>query len=317
MEEIGAPVEREIERALVPRIVREDPETLVPVHLAHAFLDRCAHNVGLADFGYVAGRNATVDGLGVFGRSLRRSLTLHDALGKLKTKFALYSSAERIWWVHSGQKVAIHHRHTCETGAGRQFAQQCALLLLRDLVRLAAGPHWQPDEVLSLDPARDIRSMQTAFDGAQVTQSDSAGFVFPEHYLSLPMRWFRGLDTNIGHEPFEPSTPAGDFAGSIKQVTSALMAHGRCQLADIAAAVGMQPRTLQRRLAETEQEFSELLAEARFEAALKLMSDPNNKVIDIAFALGYADPANFARAFRTWTGRGPSEFRLSLSRKDV
>lgn len=312
MEKIGAPVERELEKALVPAIVREDPEALVPAHLAHSFLERSARSVGLPDFGFVVGQQAKVEGLGAFGRSLRRSLTLHDALGKLRSKFALYSSAERIWWSRAGENVLIHHAHTGKTGAGSRHAQQCALLLLRDLVRLAGGPAWQPAVVLSSNPVRDAELMRKAFHGAQVRQSDDAGFVFPAQFLSLPSRWIRVADPgsdNLEPTAFEPSAPADDFAGSIRQVISALMSRGWCQLSDIAEAVGMHPRTLQRRLAESQEEYSDLLAEVRFEAALRLLSDPNIRVIDVAYELGYTDPANFTRAFRQWTGQRPSEFR--------
>ncbi|OWK23364.1 hypothetical protein AJ87_36895 [Rhizobium yanglingense] len=87
---------------------------------------------------------------------------------------------------------------------------------------------------------------------------------------------------------------------------SALMVQGRCQLSDVAEAVGLHPRTLQRYLSESQEEYSDLLAEVRFETALRLMSDPSVRVIDVAYELGYTDPANFTRAFRHWTGLKPS-----------
>jgi len=43
-----------------------------------------------------------------------------------------------------------------------------------------------PALVLSTDTPRDRAIMQGAFDGAQVTRSDFAGFVFPEHDLGRP-----------------------------------------------------------------------------------------------------------------------------------
>jgi AraC-like DNA-binding protein len=64
----------------------------------------------------------------------------------------------------------------------------------------------------------------------------------------------------------------------------------------------------QGRLPDSECEYSQVLAEVRFEAALRLMDDPSLRVIDVACELGYNDPSNFTRAFRRWTGVSPEGF---------
>lgn len=311
LEGMGAPVERALDKELVPIIARRDQEALVPVHLAHAFLERGARLAGLADFGFAVGRQATVANLGAFGRSIRRSLTLHDALRKLRSIFALYSSAERIWWYRSGKQIYICHGYLQRTGTGSRYGQQCALLLLRDLVRLAAGSNWQPDEVLSTNPSLDVIPMRETFEGARVRQSKFSGFGFPAEFLSLPFK-FQDASTPRGEfDPvtFEASAPATDFVGSIRQVISTLIVQGQCDLSQIANAVGMRPRTLQRRLSEAQEEYSEILARVRFETALRLMDDPDRRLIDIGYELGYTDPSHFTRAFRGWTGLTPSRFR--------
>jgi hypothetical protein len=197
MEEIGAPVERGLEQALLPVIVHRDPETLVPVYLAHSFLDKSARAVGLADFGFVVGRNARVGDLGAFGQSIRRSLTLQDALGKIETKFSLYSSAEKIWWSRTrpGQTVSFYHTYRQEPGAGSRYAQQCALLLMRDVVRLAAGPAWQPAEVFAT-PLLDVSAVKRTFETENVRQALCSGFAFPAEFLSQPLARFQrdGID---------------------------------------------------------------------------------------------------------------------------
>ncbi len=312
LDDIGASVGGAPAEALLPAIVRQDPEALIPIHLAHAFLDRSARSAGLADLGFVVGQRMRVDSLGAFGRSLLRSLTLHDALGKIRAKFSLYSSAEHVWWSQRGPSVFIFHAYASQTGPGSHIARQCVLLLLRDLVRLAAGPAWQPDQVLSPDATLDAEVMRKAFQGADVRQSEFVGIVFPARFLSLPWNWPRILILRGAEREdtaFESSAPAGDFAGSVKQVITALMKHGQWHLGQTARAVGMHPRTLQRRLLETDEEYSGLLAEVRFEQALRLISDPKVKIIDVAGELGYSDSANFTRAFRQWTGVSPTDFR--------
>lgn len=311
MEKVGTLFEHSLEDELVPSLVHRDRETLVPVHLAHAFLERSARTLGLLDFGFIVGQNARVEDLGAFGRSLRRSLTLHDVLGKLRSKFPLYSSAERIWYSRVGRNVVFGHAYAQEMGDGSRYGQQCALLLMRDVVRLAAGPTWQPEQVFA-NPLLEASSLGRVFEGASVHRAQFVGFAFSADLLSEPFPQI-GADniSNADHDwgPFEPSAPAGDFVGSVRQVLSAMLKHDRFQLEEIADAVGMHPRTLQRRLSESNEEFSELLAEVRFETALALLNDPNIRIIDIAHELGYRDPSNFTRAFRKWTGATPQKFR--------
>ncbi|CAN7258423.1 helix-turn-helix domain-containing protein [Mesorhizobium sp. LjNodule214] len=295
---------------MIPAVTGRDYEALVPAHLAHAFLEKSARSAGIPNLGYIVGRDARVEGLGAFGRNLLRSLTLHDALGKIRSTFSLYSSAEQLWWTLSGSNVQFFHRHMHETGPGSRVAQQCALLLMRDLIRLAAGPDWQPSEVL-MTPNRNVSAAQLAFETENVRPSEFCGFVFPAELMSLPLERFRG-DASVHDRDlmaFDASAPAVDFVGSVKQIIAALMVEGRCHLNVIAEALGMHSRMLQRILADCHNDYSELLAEVRFEAAVRLLEDPKRRVIDIAFEIGYSDSANFTRAFRHWTGVSPSDFR--------
>ncbi len=67
----------------------------------------------------------------------------------------------------------------------------------------------------------------------------------------------------------------------------------------------------QPRLAKVGLSYRALVDQARFEASLPLLSEAGMKLTDIAYDLGYADPAHFTRAFRRWAGVTPGEFRRS------
>ena len=84
---------------------------------------------------------------------------------------------------------------------------------------------------------------------------------------------------------------------------------GTTALADVAEIAGVSSRTLQRKLANLGLTYSDILEAARYENASRLLRDTDCKIIEVAFASGYADPAHFSRAFRRMTGVTPRQFR--------
>lgn len=77
----------------------------------------------------------------------------------------------------------------------------------------------------------------------------------------------------------------------------------------LAAQLHLSPRTLRRRLQAQGGSYLRLLEDVRRRDAVQLLENPALEIRQVAELLGYADPANFTRAFRQWTGRTPSEFR--------
>ena len=80
---------------------------------------------------------------------------------------------------------------------------------------------------------------------------------------------------------------------------------------DAAKQLHMSPRTLQRKLAEANTTYLELLDDTRKDLALRYIEDPRRSITDITFSLGFSQPSAFTRAFKRWTGLSPSDYRTS------
>jgi AraC-like DNA-binding protein len=61
--------------------------------------------------------------------------------------------------------------------------------------------------------------------------------------------------------------------------------------------------------------YSDVVEAARFEVAADMLEDPDQKIIDVALAVGFDDPSHFARAFRRVSGLNPRQFRTSRTRR--
>ena len=55
--------------------------------------------------------------------------------------------------------------------------------------------------------------------------------------------------------------------------------------------------------------FSEYLLQRRMERSLILLNDSRNKIYEISDAIGYDNPKNFSRAFRSYYQMSPKEYR--------
>lgn len=55
--------------------------------------------------------------------------------------------------------------------------------------------------------------------------------------------------------------------------------------------------------------FSDFLLKQRMEQACVLLSDPRYKIYEVSDAIGYDNPKNFSRAFRSYFHQSPREFR--------
>jgi len=76
----------------------------------------------------------------------------------------------------------------------------------------------------------------------------------------------------------------------------------------VANSIGIRVRTLQRKLSGCGATFRALVDECRHEKALEMLDDGRFSIGEIGQRLGYSDPAHFARAFRRWSRRAPSDF---------
>jgi len=91
-----------------------------------------------------------------------------------------------------------------------------------------------------------------------------------------------------------------------------LLPRGTPTRAQVAQSLHLSERTLQRRLAAEGCTFRELLADTRRELALSYINQRHHSVLEVGFLLGFTDPSNFARAFRAWTGKSPTDYRAEV-----
>ncbi|ODP37157.1 AraC family transcriptional regulator [Sphingomonas turrisvirgatae] len=80
----------------------------------------------------------------------------------------------------------------------------------------------------------------------------------------------------------------------------------------VAAQLGLQERTLRRRLAAEDTSYGEIVDDVRRRLAIEYLQSTRMSVDDVAWKVGFSDSANLRRAVRRWTGKTISELRSGV-----
>jgi AraC-like DNA-binding protein len=312
LDELGANVAALLARARLSPAALARPETLVPLHQVCEFFEEAARREGIEDLGIRAGERLSIVGLGVYGRVIAQSLTLHEALQTAVRLHAHFDSSGCAWLAADEDRVWVRFRLDRRVARGWLEAEQLTLTVILHVVGLVERDATCPVEV-------ELRASETPgvceheiFRNARVRFGRSTTAVaVPRSLLSrtvVPLAETRTARRDL-EQRLVATGPAPDFAGSLRQVIATQLPRGYPDIGQSARSIGMSVRTLQRRLAESHTSYSRLVEQERFQTALQLLADADAKVTDIALELGYADLANFSHAFHRWTGVSPSRYR--------
>jgi AraC-like DNA-binding protein len=88
--------------------------------------------------------------------------------------------------------------------------------------------------------------------------------------------------------------------------------HGEPRRKEIASALEMSERTLQRRLGAEGTSFQRLVDDTRRDLSQQYLGQPNLSLADAAYLLGFGDRSSFFRASKRWFGTSPRQHRIRL-----
>lgn len=118
------------------------------------------------------------------------------------------------------------------------------------------------------------------------------------------------LDSRTDKGEEQPKAYYDQIIYSVKQYLKTN--YRNATLEEAAAKVNLSPSYLSRVFKEKSgMGFSELLLKVRMEKACELLEDIQYKSYDIAYYVGYDNPKNFSRAFKSYYQMSPSEYRKS------
>lgn len=291
-----------------------DPESRVSYAAVLGLAERAATATGDAGFGLRLGASIDLRESGLLGFVLLNSPTLLDTLGNLKRYFQVIGEGEDFEIERGGPTVTLRFRETDPELRGlRQNSDYLAAIVVRacrDMVRKRIVPkraefiHARPNGRVPYD---DVLGCPVFFG------KPWDALVFDAESMGLPVvgaddRLLKALEAACARI-LGPAPREHDLVHDVREILLDGLSRGRATLDAAATALGLSPKTLERRLAKEGTSFTKLLDSLRADLARQYLADTDFRLEQIAYLVGYSEPAALVRAFRRWTGTTPAAFR--------
>lgn len=283
-----------LETSNLLRLWSDSSVTDLPEAQIWQLFECAARKYGCPEIGLHAGEKLEIRDLGALGDQLQNSLTLFQCLNRYNETVSRYSSHAMFWLERHGEVYQFCRQGIDLISFGQDYVEQFTIQVMIRIVRLSAGPKWLParigiqansDEFFRADPSFDCVEIQTAR---------------PVTSIQIPQ--ILGAQTI-------PSLCQSPLQHQINRMLVEYPDQYRMHIDHAAKSMGIGRRTLQRHLAHEGVDWRGLVEGFRFRETIRLMTETDIKLIELAHRVGYADQANFGRAFRKWTGMSPRTYR--------
>ncbi len=309
---MGVPWEPVLRSARISRADLEDPERSAPFDRIDRLLGDCVARAKCGHFGLLIGQTVDLRSFGIPGRLALSAPTAGDALSALARHFVLHDSggSPRVA-VNEATAILSYGIHV----PGVRNADQVydlSVAAMCNILRQLCGAEWRPDfAMLPRKRPSDILPYRAALRAPLRFDALQAAVVFPSRWLTRPLPdadafLYRLLESRALQEDADRDPL---FSREARRAVRDLLQTGECSRASAAGRLGLHERTFGRRLQAAGTTFRQLLDTTRADVAKQLLHDTRSPIGRIAASLGYTDATAFTRAFRSWTGMTPREFR--------
>jgi AraC-like DNA-binding protein len=208
----------------------------------------------------------------------------------------------------SGHTYLVHSPSCNADNPAIEHIGWFGVMTLIGMVREYAGKDWQPTAIGLMTHRGPNRHIRDTMPGPRIRLSQSASYIeLPDSMLSLPPPNSGMSAASSG--PLDYEIYPKSFVGSLRTLIATYVHEAGFSIKHAAALCDTSARSLQRNLNKCGTSYSEVLDEARFHVAGRMLREPELPIAEIASRLGYANPTHFSRAFRRIAGVSPGSYR--------
>ncbi len=304
-----------LDSARIQRSQLDEPEALIDDHRFFTLLEAIAKSSSEGRYiGIRVGSTMRCDDYGAFGLAFKSSVDLRGSFQRVERYGRVVTNVANFTVTRGGNTTWLTVPAARSGRPGEDITNELALAAATALSREVGGGAFAAKRVSFLHaPPGDRGPMEECFGCPVIYAGDRNGLELDNRTLQttnalgdakISEFFDRHLEGELRERKLEDSLEER----VMKLITPAL-SEGPPRIEDVARRLGMSRRTLQRRLAEQDVAYLELIDQARRELASSLLRGPRYGLAEIAFLTGYADQSTFTRAFRRGEGLTPADYR--------
>lgn len=296
-----------LSRALIAQ-----PEQRIPTAAAIMLLEESALESGCLTFGLRMAESRQLSDFGAISLLLMHQPRLRDALRITVEYRHLLNESLAIHIEEMDKFVIIREEIVTDPPMQSRQAIELAIGVMCRLCSALLGAFWLPRSVNFTHQAPpDLQLHRRLFRSNLEFGCDFNGIVLSAEDLDKPNPLADQALAKYAQNYVESLVSEGEQSVEldVRKAIYLLLPMGRATIEQIAPTLGMNVRTLQRRLEEHGESFSSLVNSARRDLVMRYMTNTQYSISQIADLLGYGVPSSFTRWFISQFGVTPAQWR--------
>ena len=291
------------------------PSTLVPFPVMNRVYNLAADMSGDRQFGARVGRTIRPEDFGPFVEYALCGETLTDVIARANAAQSLHSSDVDLDLRVVGDEARWRVRYRAKSEPTVEHHAQRSLMQMLGTVSRFAGARGEGLEIHVAEPyAEEARLLESRLNIRVRPRANDYEIAFPAYLLGCGTP-IVGLPPGLSDEAVATYRDRPLPRAMAEAVLMALELHEdlpRAGIGIIASEFGLPARTLQHALKTEGVSYRDIVLRLRMRRARQLLATTESAFGEIALRTGYANPANFHRAFTLHSGMTPGRFRAAM-----
>lgn len=300
----------------VARLRDVPPDRRVALREAYESVVYWVQSTGDESLGLKAGQLMSLGSGGALEYAMHSAQTLRESMSIARRYGTLLSDALEPTLEIDGPRAIVRLANTLPWPRSVADFTMSAWFTVHLRTQLAEAP--QIEICFAYPRPSDLGAYQAVFGDARLRfDAPFYGFSFDLEFVDRPLASANAVLHSVHCEHLkallERRPDQVTMAMRVRQLLAHELSLGRPTAHGVAKQMNISRRTLVRRLAAEETSFSAQIDELRRQLALHLMATEDMSLHEVTKAVGFAHVQAFHRAFKRWTGKTPTEYRISIA----